>query len=624
MDTQKGQSISSRQFILKMNRSTVLLLFLCLFPCLLLSQTAENKNVLPDFEASFTDSLWQVAETVDSVSDRAELMLDEYYAVFNKNHADGIIWVGEALKLARNDENQQLTGRAYLCLGTIWYMNGDYKQAFAYYQRALQIFQSLNDLKYLGRTYNELSVYYRKQKQYDKALECLDFAYESCLEADDMICVETSFNTRGVICELMGNLSEAKFFYKKAEKVAKENGNRIGLSYIYNNLADVYGGQNKFDSAEIYIGRSIEIRKQLEDVQGMAMNYVSQGHLFMKMQQFEKAILSLNKGIELAKEVKYADLIKQGHRSLSQAYKGLNQLEKSLFHLEQSYQLNDSLLSTKKIQALSDMEVKYETEKKEKVIAQKQADLVKQEIKLQERNLWLFIAIAIGCIVLLTAGFLVWTYRLKGKQLKQEARMDMQNERLRISRDLHDNIGAELTLISSSLYSTDQKSTGEKEYLQRIGSYAKNAMNQLRETVWVIQKENVTLYEFHAKVSEYAYKICSASGIQFQPHVVPKDQLKLSSTQTINLFRACQEAINNAVKYSNCNSISLQMRYNKSTISIVIADDGKGFDVESCSKGNGIENMRERIRELNGSFSIKSKEGKRTTVQFENIPVQSL
>jgi signal transduction histidine kinase len=211
---------------------------------------------------------------------------------------------------------------------------------------------------------------------------------------------------------------------------------------------------------------------------------------------------------------------------------------------------------------------------------------------------------------------------MRGKQIRLQAQVDMQNERLRISRDLHDNIGAELTLISSTLYSEKPNLPEESERFQKISAYAKNAMNQLRETVWSIRQESISLDSFCSRVNKYGREICSAANIQFQLNNKASERpIELRPAQTMNLFRVCQEAINNAVKYSEGKCVALNITYSASNINIEIVDDGKGFNIKESAKGNGLVNMRERINEIGGKFQIYSKIGQGTEVRCSEIAV---
>ncbi len=190
----------------------------------------------------------------------------------------------------------------------------------------------------------------------------------------------------------------------------------------------------------------------------------------------------------------------------------------------------------------------------------------------------------------------------------------MQEQRLDISRDLHDNIGSQLTFIISSVdnikYAFDIQNVKLDRKLSGISDFAKSTIIELRDTIWAMNKSQITFEDLQTRIHNFVDKAKEAkSEIQFNFSVDAelKDR-KFTSIEGMNIYRTIQEAINNSIKYAEAKNINIQVERHNDNIQITINDDGKGFDLATTEKGNGLLNMQKRIEEINGKFSLQSTE----------------
>lgn len=188
----------------------------------------------------------------------------------------------------------------------------------------------------------------------------------------------------------------------------------------------------------------------------------------------------------------------------------------------------------------------------------------------------------------------------------------IQNERLAISRDLHDNIGSQLTLIISSVDTLKYKMETENQQIEQnlstISSFAKDAIVELRDTIWAMNSDEITIEELEIRVANFIERAKQASDkIRFSFFVDDniKDKI-LNSKQAMNLYRVIQEAITNAIKYSNSNAILINIVKENEKLKIKIEDNGVGFDLNKIKNGNGLINMKSRMEEINGIFTLVS------------------
>jgi signal transduction histidine kinase/ligand-binding sensor domain-containing protein len=234
------------------------------------------------------------------------------------------------------------------------------------------------------------------------------------------------------------------------------------------------------------------------------------------------------------------------------------------------------------------------------------------------------------CLVFIAIVILLVRYYSQRKLRKNLQEIELQQkiyiERERISRDLHDNVGSSLTYISSSLNNIAFRIEKEeqklsKEKLDTLSDFTRSTMQQLRETIWAINKENITVDELKNKINDYCGKMTDAANMHFKMDFSGNGDRILNPSLAINIYRIVQEAINNAVKHSNARLISVRIfDLDNRQLGIEISDNGRGMENSGTSTGYGMKNMSDRVTGLFGEFSVDSKKGKGTTIVIK-VPV---
>ncbi len=242
---------------------------------------------------------------------------------------------------------------------------------------------------------------------------------------------------------------------------------------------------------------------------------------------------------------------------------------------------------------------------------------------------WWFITgeILIG-LVLLILVIRFYSQRKLRKRLQQiEIQQKIQFERERISRDLHDNVGAHLTYIIQSLDNISYrtvKNPSEKstEKIDELSDFARDTMQQLRETIWAINKEEISISALHEKIQDHLTRLKTAIPfIDFKIETNLNRDGILKPSQAIHIFRLIQEAINNAIKHSGSKLIVVKMNFQKPKLQVSISDSGKGFSKDADFNGHyGLENMKGRVKEMGGELTILTDNGMGTEIKFE-VPV---
>lgn len=201
-------------------------------------------------------------------------------------------------------------------------------------------------------------------------------------------------------------------------------------------------------------------------------------------------------------------------------------------------------------------------------------------------------------------------------------RLRLANLRIKISQDLHDEVGATLSGIGMYSYIAKEKikqgeQTEVENSLNVIKENATEMVAKLNDIVWTVNPLQDHLVDLIERLREFAIQITNAKQIQLHFNKIGKlDELKLPMQSRKNIYLICKEAINNAVKYSEAEVLEVVFEIKHKMLVVAITDNGKGFLVEEETKGNGLLNMKNRAREIDLKLAISSELHRGTSVHF--------
>ncbi len=199
----------------------------------------------------------------------------------------------------------------------------------------------------------------------------------------------------------------------------------------------------------------------------------------------------------------------------------------------------------------------------------------------------------------------------------------MLNERLRISRELHDDIGSTLSgiVLYSHLAESQIQSQQTNEVEKSLGTIKQSAndmVSRLNDLVWAISPVHNSLKHLMQKLEEYATEMAVVKNMKVQVDVPESlSQLQLPTESRHNIYLLCKEAINNAVKYSEASLLKLKVGQYNHIVEFEITDNGKGFDIETEKKGNGIGNMYNRCEVMDTKLFVQSIPDYGTVISFK-------
>jgi signal transduction histidine kinase len=201
-----------------------------------------------------------------------------------------------------------------------------------------------------------------------------------------------------------------------------------------------------------------------------------------------------------------------------------------------------------------------------------------------------------------------------------ENKLEISRIKNQISRELHDDVGTTLSKINLQTYLAIQKQKDPtfnlSQVLHSIQNSSEEILSRLKDIVW-FGDETRTNFDLVVAVSEYAYSMCESKGVRLIEKVDQNNPKEISVSHKYQLLLICKEAINNALKYSNCNNLTIEIRnINNEHLNISVSDDGNGFETKMSKTGAGLKNMTFRAEKINAQLQINSVLNQGTTIQL--------
>ncbi|MGJ8743012.1 tetratricopeptide repeat-containing sensor histidine kinase [Polaribacter sp.] len=528
---------------------------------------------------------------------------------------------------------------SYTNLGIIFDESGDYLEALKNYFIALKIYEEKSTkFDQVPAVLVNIGIVYKKQKKYAKVLEYYNKALKIYEENDFKIGIVITTGNIGAVLLKLGENKEAITYSKNARKIYSDLGYKRYVPYMNANIAEAEYNLKEYATS---IKRYLQVIKEFNvdrNLYELASAKIGISKPYISTKQYYKAKTQLHEALNICTTNKYKEFEVDALKYLSEVhFKSSNY--KVAYEYEQEYNLKkDSLFEKTKIKDINELLVKYETSKKEKEIAIQKEQLLQHKLAIKNRNLYTLLLTSALLILGIIFFAIYKKNQFKRKQLQKEIYLKdalstiktqnrLQEQRLKISRDLHDNIGSQLTFIISSInnlkFITKDSSATLKNKLSSISSFTSETIHHLRDTIWAMNKSEISMEDLHARILSFVEKAKIATeNIAFEIHQNVDEKITFSSIEGMNVFRVIQEALNNAIKYADASKVTITMSKDHENLHILIADNGNGFDMNSIELGNGLSNMEKRMAEINGTVKISSQLKKGTKIALQT-PVKN-
>ena len=555
--------------------------------------------------------------------DRIAFARSNYYV--RKNYIDSALFIIDKLAADyRNNEKQQ---KFYLDIlffkAKILDRGNRYTQSLTQLYEVVETAESMNDTLVQIQAKTGIGWVQMEMEQYREALHWLYAAMNTSSDRKFYKNYGALYSNIASAYNSLGQSDSALQYIDIAIKDSRENANLTFLATALSMQAKIFIGHKQPKQAEAPLNEVVEIRKKMNDPFYTVYDMSNLASYYANNNQSEKGIDLCREGIILAKKSGLSSQLLMIYRSLAENYKAAGNTVEYSKTLEAIIGLKDSFNNINSAKLLGDMQAGSEAVKKERTIAE-------QKINLTRKNSWL-IGSALFAVM---ASMIVWlafkNYRRKENikmqlVLAEEKRTAAQSiidaeeqERKRIAADLHDNIGAYASAIKADVEKITDHGLGKSDAsLQNLQQHSQEIINSLRDTIWVLNKDNITITGISDRIKNYVNKLQPTyTNIQFNISEEIENDVRINSQNALNIFRIIQEAIHNALKHSGATAINITI-ISYEHILIKITDNGKGLEADKASDGNGLRNMKARAREIGMQLSIASKPNKGTELSLE-------
>ncbi len=614
---------------------------------------------------SFIKSRAQDTSYIKKITAQAEALL-------SKNIGNAYNLSLKAYSLVKKYPNSNCYFQSVLVLSKVYYQKDEPDSIINLITPILAQLPVNTSKYYVAGLHHKLSSAYIMQLKLELGLKHCIYALKDYELINDSVNTVNILINIGSVYQQQRNFIQANKYMRQAECKALQLKNKTVLGNVYNTLGILYAENDKLDSAEKFFLFSTSIREKLNDNTSVVWNYNNLGGLYVLLKKPKQAIFYLEKALNKFQNNKNYDGETSVANNLGELYLQAGDKKKALFYfsysrnlynktnnpdnlenlytnlstyydqmgdLKTAFKYSDSLIVLKdKLygkrldESTAEMQTKYETEKKEKENLALTNKNNKNEIEILETKNQRTIIFSV--LALLTLLFIIVFIRQKNKQkqilatekLKQEKIkietffLAQEKERERISQDLHDGVAQTLGAAKLNLSALETITTNPTIYTTTINLIDESVV-EIRNISHNLMPALLYKSGLTDALQEMALKINSANKLKVE---VDFDQSikRFSNFIEINTYRIIQEWLNNVIKHANATEVMIQLTKDEKELTIMIEDNGNGFDKAKLnqSKGNGWANIQSRLTIINGFLEIDST-AKKGTNFFITVPL---
>lgn len=590
----------------------------------------------------------------------AEALLEKGQHLLNIGQVDEA-WAqceaGEAI--AKRYGLMELQGSAYSCYANVRRVRTDYAAAIEMYDSALVIFKRMELMGPLAMALTNKGSTLSRMARFEESLEVSHEAMAIAESMGDSAGIAASLNNLGVIYDQFDKPEKAIDYFKNAyrnmplAKKARQN------ATILFNIGRTYRHIGQEDSALHYMRLSTDLLEQLTNRLDLAFGLRLQGEELQAMGRLPEAEVQLRRALgiyeetgsrvdknttlfrlaevvtalgrrkegvavahemlEAAKQQNAMEEILRAYSLLALLYEGMDDADQALLYHKAYSTLNDSLVNLESAAMLEELRTRYETEKKDRLLAEQDLLLAEGRVALERRGK-LLRGLGIGSAALAVITVLAWRdlrrhARLMGERMRrlqseQEATAvkalleGEERERQRVAAELHDGIGL---LLSAARMRVDTDTPGGRE---TAGTILAEAANEVRRISHALMPGTLSKLGLPDALRELADGLNGSGRLCVDVHAHGFRE-RLSPSVETGLYRIVQEALNNTVKHARATTATVDLSVEDGRfVSLVVTDDGQGFDATAISgSGHGTDNIRSRAALLGGSAVLHSAPG---------------
>ncbi|MCB2219780.1 MAG: tetratricopeptide repeat protein [Bacteroidetes bacterium] len=497
-------------------------------------------------------------------------------------------------------------------LGNVYKEQGYLTLALKYYLEALSTLEPLGHDRRIAACYQNIGDIYHKQHDFNKALEYYSRALSLAKNSNDLVRETTCYMNIGYVYAGLNAFQEARNFYDKALDLFDKSGYSHEKDDCFILIGDTYMGEDDAKTAAGYYQKALELSQSEGDLSRQSESLIKLGQIRAKEKQYSEGIKLTHNGLQMAKQVGALDLQVEAYKTLSDVYDHQGQFDQSLKQFRIYADLKDSLFSVEKYRTIAEMEMKYETEKKEAQLALLEEQSEVQELRLSRRNRMMYTTGAVAALLLVIGYISFRNYRLRSRQKA----ITLEQQLMRSQMNPH-FIFNSLIAIQSYIYKQDPVKAGD--FLAKFADLVRITLENSRVEFVLLEKE-LRMLNAYLELQSLRYDGKFDFSIKLDETIDP--------AETLIPPMMAQPFIENAIEHGlrhkkERGSLKIEFAANGQSIKCTISDDGVGREkAKEMEAKKGHQSMATGItRERLANFSKKFRQ--KFILQIEDLISQT-
>lgn len=514
-----------------------------------------------------------------------------------------------------------------------------YEKSIEYFIQTTDIYEKLGDRNKLSTLYSNLSIVYNNTGQYEKAGKYGERALALAKHDNNIFSITSALINLSVVYTSIGQLDKSIALLEEARVLAKKSKNDYSILAIALNLNDAYNRAGKFNATKAFSEEALLLAKKLDDRESLAMALRGLGMYYFNIGVADKAEGFARQSLEQARKYNLTDDIAKAYSLLAEISILKKEFKQNILYSFKSDSLRDVLFNESIAKSMQELEIKYESEKKEQRIKALQQESEIKDLSIKQNRL--FISILIGSLlaVLIIIYLARKTYKHKIAlnqsritELEKEKQLivseavikGQDEERGRLAKDLHDGLGGLLSGVKFSL--TNMKSNvvlaGESALVfERSLDMLNHSITELRRVAHNMMPEVLVKFGLSEALKSYCDSLRESKIYKVDFQSIGMENRVASNTE-IFIYRIIQELLNNISKHAQATHVLVQLARHNDELNATIEDNGTGMDKNKIeiSSGAGWKNIYSRVEYLKGKLDVQSTQGQGTSVHI-TIPI---
>ncbi len=506
---------------------------------------------------------------------------------------------------------------AYLFRGQAYSSMGKFVPAGENFDVAYKIFEALKDYEYMAHAQQGTITMFSINGFFEKARAEREKLIAKMEVLGLKKYVATEQYNQALDYKKVGNSKEQyNNLLKALSNISLENNGGTLHIGILSSLVAYYSTHNEYEKAAEILKQIEGYKEKIESDSYAKLMYSDAKATYLdRTGQHNLALFFATNKLETAKKIGYNEEVMDSHLLLSEIYENLGDYKASLANKKKYLVEKDSLFNTTSANTLAYYQTLYETEKKENELTSKNANIQLLE---KDNDAFRKFSILGSIAVLLTFGVIL-LYRnqlhLKKKKMlqegfSQELLTSQENERKRISKDLHDGLGQQLLVLKNKLITS-----GNTEANEMVDATIEEVRTISRDLhPFQLQELGIT------KAIEHTITQIDENTSLFISSEIENIDNLFTPDQEVNIYRIVQESLSNTLKHANAEASKVSIKKMADQVIISIRDNGQGFEFSEKLKNIkslGLKTLMERTKFLNGNMKVQSKKQNGTLIEFQ-------